>query len=110
LAALRITVLIEQDGREPVRLVRRIEPVDKVDFDVTKADSASFVAVPGTVTTPSVLLVQGDDPWAIKLKGDGTALALNAGGLVLVIDGTITGTTVQTDSGPTKLTGFTAGS
>lgn len=111
MAALRITVLIEEDGREPVRLVRRFEPTDKIDFERTYADSASFVALPVALATIQALLIQGEAALGVKIRGDGTALVLNPGGFVLVVDAaTLAGTTIQQDSGSdAKITGFTAG-
>lgn len=109
--SLRISVLIEEDGREPIRLVRRLEPEDKVDFDRTYADNAAFVALPVALTDIQALLIQGEDTLGVKVMGDGTALVLNPGGFILIVDAaTLAGTTIQQDSGSdAKVTGFTAG-
>jgi hypothetical protein len=116
MANVKVTLNVEVDG-EPVQgfpMVRRFEPVDKASFDATLANNAAFVAIPaaGEIAATQFLLFRPVGAlMSIKLAGDGTGVALNKGGFVLVVDSSgFTGTTVQNTSGAgAKAQGILAG-
>jgi hypothetical protein len=111
--SVRVTVNVEVDG-EPIRgfpFVRRLEPADKSAFDITQAAAAAYVALPTSGVSPvSVLLFMPAADMELKLLGDGTGATISKGGLVLVVDAALTGTTFQNNSGgAAKVAGFVAG-
>jgi hypothetical protein len=116
MASVKISVDIEVDG-ERVRgfpIVRRFEPVDRESFDSSLATNATFVSIPSTGqigSTQALFFQPIGAAMAFRLAGDGTAITLNKGGFVLVVDASgFTGTTVQNNSGSTaKAIGFLAG-
>lgn len=116
MASVKVTVNIEVDG-EPLKgfpYVRRFEPVDRESFDATIATGAPFVAFPttGQIALKQFLFFQAlGATMAFKLQGDGTAVTLNKGGFVLVVDTSdISAPTIQNNSGSgAKAVGMLAG-
>lgn len=113
---LKITVGLEVDG-EPIKgfpVIRQFEPTDEESFQSTLATNVAFVTIPTTgqvALTQALLFMPTGAAMAFKLAGDGTAISLNKGGFVLVVDAAgFTGTTVQNNSGSgAKAIGLIAG-
>lgn len=90
--SLKVTVLIEQDGQERLRLMRRLSVTDAVAFQYTKANGGGYVTLPiGELAAVSVLAVEAPEQ-AVTLRLDGQSdagISLNAGGFLLVVDGNL---------------------
>lgn len=114
---------IKQDGQDVpgFPIVKRIQTTEAQIIQTQKAGSdgaGSYVVVPGCSTSASLqgLAIASDQAVNIRLNGQSTgSIALNAGGIVVVIDGLInagasTNATINnTGSASANLTGFWAG-
>ena|SRR5579872_1405575 len=119
---LEIEINIKRDG-QPIATfpnVRRIVVNELQVQTLQQPTGASFVAVPGTPPSSGAVMnacvITADQAIAVHLNGQtagDTGIVLNAGGLLLVIDGNMTSATwatVQNNSGATaNVQAITAG-
>lgn len=108
----KVVVDIEEDGKRvpgfPV--TKRVSADESTGrFQVERADSAGAEALPfSELTTASVLFFQSDQALAVALS----SLGINAGGLVVVFDGSIApanATTTNTSGSTANVKGLAAG-
>lgn len=91
-ASLKVTVLIEKDGVEIRRLVRRMTVTDALEAGYTKATGGGYVTLPtGELAEIQVLVVESvDQQTTLRLDAQTDAgIVLNAGGFLIVVDGDI---------------------
>jgi hypothetical protein len=107
---VKVTVLVEVDG-EPVRgfpLQRRFSVDETQSFAYEKTSGAGFADIPDNqLTTGQFTLLQPDRTVSFRFSdgaGAAAAVAVNAGGFLLVFDGSwANGIEVENTSGSTAL-------
>lgn len=115
--SLKATLLLERDGVEVKRLVRRIETTDVQTFTSDRA-SAGFAALPiGEMAEVQALLVEaGNQQTNMTLRLDAQSdagIVINAGGFVFMIgvdiDAGVTTNATLSVPGTMTVTGLAAG-
>lgn len=108
----KLTILLDEDGeRVPGFPVTKRVSVDESTgrFQVERADGAGAEALPfSEITTASVLIVQTDQALSVALS----SLGLNAGGLAVIFDGSITpanATTTNASGSTANIKGIAGG-
>ena len=90
--SLKVTVLVEKDGIEVRRLVRRLTVIDALEASYTKVTGGGYVTLPtGELAELQVLVVESvDQQTTLRLDAQSDAgIVLNAGGFLVVVDGDI---------------------
>lgn len=117
-AVFRATVVIERNGVEVRRLVRRFSVDENQAFDYDRESSGGYVSLPvSELTTLQFLLLENlNQVVTVRLNGQSDAgVSLPAGGVLLLVGasltaGASTNVTVDNSSGsPTILRGMAGG-
>lgn len=90
--SLKVTVLVEKDGVEIRRLVRRLTLIDALEAAYTKVTGGGYVTLPtGELAAIQVLVVESvDQQTTVRLAAQSDAgIVLNAGGFLVVVDGAL---------------------
>jgi hypothetical protein len=83
---------------------RRVEFAQAFAVDYDQASGVSFVAVPAStsLTTLAGVILRSNKTVTVRISGQSDqGITLNPGGILIVFDGTMTGVTVQNNSGAT---------
>lgn len=106
-STLKVTVVVELDGHEHLRLTRRLSVGDVQTFNYDKASGGGYVALPTSeLAAISALVVEASEqPVTLRFDGQTNAgVFLNPGGFVVVVDGNMddgvaTNATINNSSG-----------
>lgn len=116
-AIFRATIVLERNGVEIRRIVRRVSVDENQSFDYDKATGGGYASLPvGELATLQLLLLENiDQAVTVRLNGQSDAgILLTAGGLLLMLggsltDGAATNATVDNSSGSTTVLRGVAG-